>query len=312
MDEISGLLDGTRAAGAFVLRARFDPPWALRIRDEAPLAMLAVMRGEAVLAHDDAEPVRLTAGDTAIVRGPEHYTVGDGRGTRPQAIIHPGQRCTAPDGATPMPMRDLGHRTWGSSEEGGTALLVGVYEREGAVAGRLLTALPRVAVLRRDDWDAPLLPLLDAEAERDLPGQDAVIDRLLDLLLVTALRAWLARPGSGAPAWFRAHGDPVVGTALRRMRDEPARDWTLVALAREAGVSRAALARRFTERMGEPPMRYLTAWRMALAADLLREPGATLGSVAPRVGYSTGFALSAAFRRVTGSSPAEHRARART
>lgn len=139
-----------------------------------------------------------------------------------------------------------------------------------------------------------------------------MIDRLLDLLLVTALRAWLARPGSGAPAWFRAHGDPVVGTALRRMRDEPARDWTLVALAREAGVSRAALARRFTERMGEPPMRYLTAWRMALAADLLREPGATLGSVAPRVGYSTGFALSAAFRRVTGSSPAEHRARART
>lgn len=311
MDEISGLLDGAHAAGAFVLRARFDPPWALRIRDEAPLALVAVMRGEAVLAHDGAEPVRLGAGDTAIVRGPDHYVIGDGRGTRPQAVIHPGQRCTAPDGATPMPLRDLGHRTWGSSADGGTALLVGVYEREGAVAGRLLAALPRVGVLRRDGWDSPLLPLLDAEAERDLPGQDAVIDRLLDLLLVTALRAWLARPEAGAPAWFRAHGDPVVGTALRRMRDEPARGWTLAELAREAGVSRAALARRFTERMGEPPMRYLTAWRMALAADLLREPGATLASVAPRVGYSTGFALSAAFRRVTGAWPAEHRARAR-
>jgi AraC-like DNA-binding protein len=91
--------------------------------------------------------------------------------------------------------------------------------------------------------------------------------------------------------------------------NNPAHPWTVASLASQAGLSRAALARRFTELVGEPPMTFLTGWRLALAADRLREPGATVGRVAQEVGYGSPFALSTAFKRVYGISPHEHRAR---
>ena len=94
------------------------------------------------------------------------------------------------------------------------------------------------------------------------------------------------------------------------LHHNPAHPWTVAALAAEVGVSRAALARRFTELVGEPPMAFLTGWRLALAADLLREPDATVGAVARQVGYGSPFALSTAFKRVRGVSPREHRAAA--
>jgi AraC-like DNA-binding protein len=156
-------------------------PWSLRIRDEAPLTVVAMVRGDAWIVHDGREPVALRTGDVAVVRGPEHYTVADDPATAPQVAVD--------------------------------------------------------------------------------PGQEAVLDRLLDLLLIAVLRAWCARPDSGAPEWYRAYGE-------------------VAELADETGASRAALARRFNELVGEPPMAFLTSWRIALAADLLLEPGATIGSVA--------------------------------
>ena len=134
-----------------------------------------------------------------------------------------------------------------------------------------------------------------------------MLDRLLDLLLIATLRAWFDRPGGDAPAWYRAQSDEIVGPALRLIYDDPARRWTVASLASEVGVSRAALARRFTELVGDPPMTFLTEWRLSLAADLLREPGATLGSVAHQVGYGSPYALSTAFKRSRGISPRDHR-----
>jgi AraC-like DNA-binding protein len=134
-----------------------------------------------------------------------------------------------------------------------------------------------------------------------------VLDRLLDLLLIAVLRSWFARPGARDPGWYQAHSDPVVGPALRLLHDDPAQPWTVASLAARTGVSRATLARRFTDLVGEPPMAYLTGWRLALAADLLREPAATVGSVARRVGYGSAFALSAAFKRERGVAPARYR-----
>jgi AraC-like DNA-binding protein len=165
-------------------------------------------------------------------------------------------------------------------------------------------------VLRADDLDSPLVPLLGDEIVKDAPGQEAVLDRLLDLLLIATLRAWFSRPEAEAPGWYRAYADPVVGHALRLIHDDPAHPWTVASLARSAGVSRAALARRFTELVGEPPMAFLTGWRIALAADLLLEPGTTIGAVADRVGYGSPYALSTAFKRLRGVSPREHRAAA--
>ena len=171
----------------------------------------------------------------------------------------------------------------------------------------MLTSLPRVVVIRGDSWTNPLLGYLADEIVKDEPGQEAVLDRLLDLLLIAVLREWFARPEGGAPGWYRAAADPVVGPALRMLHNEPARPWTIASLAAANGVSRAALARRFTALVGEPPMSFLTTWRLTLAADLLREPGATVGSVARQVGYGSPFALSAAFKRVRGVRPIEHR-----
>jgi AraC-like DNA-binding protein len=309
MDAIAGLLDGPRARGAFLLRSSMDPPWALRIEDEAPLTVVAMVRGDAWIVAG-AEPVHLRTGDVAIVLGPDHYTVADGPGTAPQVVIGPDQSCTTISGDDVGPMSDLGTRTWGNSPDGEDVLLTGTYLLETEISRRLLAALPPLLVLRDEDWGSPLIPLMADEIVKADPGQEAVLDRLLDVLLIAVLRAWFARPEADAPGWYRAHGDPIVGSALRLMQAEPARPWTVASLASEVGVSRAALARRFHELVGEPPMTFLTGWRLALAADLLLEPGATVGSVADQVGYGSAFALSTAFKRVRGISPAQHRAAA--
>jgi AraC-like DNA-binding protein len=307
MDAVAGLLDGPRARGAFLLRSTMDPPWSLRVQDEAPVTIAAVVRGSAWIVRDDRDATPLAHGDVAVLRGPDPYVVADDPSTAPQAVIHPGQRCTTPDGVEVAGMADQGVRTWGNSAAGATVLLTGTYAEHGEVSDRLLRALPPLLVLREDEWDCPLLGLLADEIVKDQPGQEAVLDRLLDLLLIAVLRAWFARPDAGAPAWYRAYGDPVVGPALRLLHQDAAHPWTVAALADAVGVSRAALARRFNDLVGEPPMQFLTGWRIALAADLLLDPGATVGSVAHRVGYGTPFALSTAFKRVRGVSPREWR-----
>jgi AraC-like DNA-binding protein len=311
MDAIAGLLDGPRARSAFLLRSSMDPPWSLRIEDEAPLTVIAVVRGAAWVMHDDGEPVALHAGDVAVARGPDHYTVADDPGTAPQAIIGPDQRCTTVAGEELAEQWSLGVRTWGNAPDGATVMLTGTYQMSGEVSGRLLRALPTLLVLREEEWDCPVVPLLADEIVKDEPGQEAVLDRLLDLLLIAVLRAWFARPDAGAPDWYRAYGDPVIGRALRLLHHNPAHPWTVAELAHETGMSRAALARRFHELVGEPPMAFLTSWRIALAADLLLEPGSTIGSVAHQVGYGSPFALSTAFKRLRGISPQQHRALAR-
>ncbi|GHA76620.1 AraC family transcriptional regulator [Streptomyces termitum] len=307
MDALAGLLDGPRAKGAFLLRMVMEPPWSVRIEDGAPLCLMCVTEGEAWITPPSGEPVPLRPGDLAIARGPEPYTVADAAGRTPRARIGPGGECATLSGEPLAETLRLGVRTWGNALDGGTTVLVGTYLVDGEVGRRLLDALPPLVHLPAELWRCPLMPFLEEEIARDEPGQSAVLDRVLDLLLIAAVRAWFARPGAEAPAWYRAMADPVVGRTLRLLQDDPAHPWTVASLAAKAGVSRAALARRFTALVGEPPMTYLTDWRLALAADLLREGDATLESVARRVGYSGAFALSAAFKRVRGVSPSTYR-----
>ena len=307
MDAFVGLLDGPRARGAFALRTVMSPPWSLRILAESPLTLIAIVKGEACIVHDRGETVRLGPGDVAVTRAPDHYTVADDPATPPDVVIHPGQRCCSPDGESVEETMSLGVRTWGNDPDGSMVMLVGAYESMGDISRRLLRALPPLLSLANDQWDSPLVSLLYDEVAKDEPGQAAVLDRLLDLLLIAVLRAWFARPEAEEPVWYRSQGDPIVGRALRIMHSDPAHAWTVASLAAETGVSRAALARRFHEVVGEPPMTFLTGWRLALAADLLCEPDATVGSVARKVGYSSPFALSTAFKRVRGISPKEHR-----
>lgn len=310
MDALVGLLDGPRARGAFLLRSVMSPPWCARILAESPLTVLAIASGTVWIVPDEGENLRLEAGDVAITHGSGHYNVADDPSTTPQIFVYPGQQCYSPTGEPLEEPLSHGVRTWGNDPNGSTVMLVGAYEALSEVSDRLVATIPPIVSLAREEWECPLIPLLSDEIVKDHPGQESVLDRLLDLLLIAILRAWFDRPEADPPAWYRAQSDPIVGRALRVMQTNPSHQWTVNSLAREAGVSRAALARRFSELVGEPPMTYLTEWRLSLAADLLREPEATVGSVAQQVGYSSPFALSAAFKRVRGISPQEHRNRA--
>lgn len=310
MDSLTGLLDGPRARDAFLLRGLMQPPWSIRILDEAPLTLIAIARGEAWITADDGEPVRLGQGDVAVTRGPDPYTISDAPRRPPDIVVYPGQDCRALSGEPLEEAMRLGVRTWGNDPEGATTMLLGTYESVGDISRSLLNALPPLVTLERDQWDCPLLDLLGDEVAKDEPGQTAFLDRLLDLILIAAVRAWFARDEAEAPGWYQAQSDPVVGHVLAIMHNNPDQPWTVASLAAEAAVSRAALARRFHELVGEPPMSYLTERRLALAADLLREPDATVTAVARQVGYSSPFALSTAFKRRRGITPKEHRARA--
>ena len=134
-----------------------------------------------------------------------------------------------------------------------------------------------------------------------------MLDRLLDVLVVDTLRRWYQQQGEPS-TWWEAHRDPLVGAALASdPRLRPSEAWTIASLARAVGTSRAHLARRFNDLVGEPPITYLTKWRLSLGADLLCQPEATVTNTARSVGYGSPFAFSTAFKRRYGISPHQHR-----
>jgi AraC-like DNA-binding protein len=279
----------------------------MSIRDEAPLTLICQTHGSAAIVGESSGTVRLGPGDVALTRGTEQYVFADDPATTPMVVIHPGQRCTTLSGEDLRLEMSLGVRTWGNSVSGATRSVICAYEGRSEVGARLLDALPTVLVLRADEWETPLVDLLAAEAGNDGPGQEAYLDRLLDLLLIAVLRTWFDRD-ENAPTWWHAEHDPVVGPALKLIYNNPAHPWTVANLAAAVGSSRAVFASRFTEQVGEPPIAFLTSWRLALAADLLRSSQATIAAVARQVGYSTPFALSSAFKRAYGVSPNTYRA----
>jgi hypothetical protein len=153
-----------------------------------------VARGRAHVWPDDGESVVLETGDVLITRGPRPYTVAH---TRALPRTRSSSRARAASPSTATSLREemaLGVRSWGNSSTGETVLLTGAYHLEGEVSRRLIRVLPHLLVLTSRDWTTPLVPLLAEEIVKDEPGQEAVLDRLLDLLLIAALRTWFARP----------------------------------------------------------------------------------------------------------------------
>ncbi|MEV4124414.1 AraC family transcriptional regulator [Nocardia sp. NPDC049707] len=312
MDAFSDLLRGVRAHGSLFGSSTLSPPWALHFVDGAPLTLCTVLSGAGWIVPEHRPPEPLRARETIVVRGPATFTFVDEVGTLAEPIAC-GEFCATPEqGGTHhrLGWNDTGH---GGVDPDATTLIVGAYPVRGELSRRLLDALPDVLRVDADGTAEAVQDHLAAEVAVDTPGQQVVLDRLLDWMLVCALREWFDRPDGAPPAWWAAQRDPVVGHALRLLHAEPAAPWTVAALAEHTAVSRSTLAKRFTDLVGEPPLTYLTHWRMALAADLLLErDAATVADIARTVGYADPFGFSAAFKRVRGVNPSEFRRTATT
>lgn len=293
------------------MRSLFDPPWSWSVEDRSPLTLLALLAGSAWLVFGDHEPVELSAGDTAVICHDGSYIVAHHPDEPPTHVVEPGPRCRTRYGESIPDEMCLDIRTWGTNPRASMTMVTASYQMESQLGRRLLRSLPDLLVVR-GGADSEVVRLLDRELSVDGPGQQAFLDRLVDLTLVSQLRhAWSLGAADEFGRWGAAYADPVVGPALRAIEDDPADGWTVARLARHVGASRATLARRFVDLVGEPPMTFLTTHRLSLAAELLIEDEATVGSVARQVGYSTPYALSTAFKRELGVSPSEHRKLAR-
>lgn len=305
MDPLSDVLDAPRARGAFLLHVVMRPPWAIRISDEAPLTLMPQLSGHSWFCPDGAEAQLLQPGDVLLVRSPTRYTLSTDPDGEADITIGAGQACAGSDGRDLSTELSSGIRVWGNDPTGADEMLVGTYRQDGEAGRLLLGSLPPWLVVPNP---APeLVSLLNQELTHDSVGQGGMLDRLLDLLLISTLRSW-ANQDEGAAGWLRTHSDPVVAQVLRAVHEHPERSWTVSELAGRAGVSRAAMARRFTEVVGTSPMAYLTEWRLAVGADLLRDERLTLGAIARRTGYGSSFSFSTAFKRRYGVSPEGYRA----
>ena len=313
---MASLLKEVRAEGAILGKNLLVPPWSLRFEDPVGMAIVVMLRGVGAVAlgGESDQPAavmthRLRAGDVAVLTGGRPFRLTDGSAQPGPAryVVHEGGACTTETG-DPLPADfTLARHTCGDADEAPTAVLTGSYRMRGGKAQRVLQALPPMVVVPADGTLGPVTDLAMAEIARDLPGQQAVVDRLLDLLLLSTLRTWFGRQGSDEPGLYAAMSDPVLGVVLRAIHDAPGEPWSVATLAERAAVSRATLARRFTEVVGQTPMAYLTRHRLSVASDLLRSSDLTVDAVARRVGYRSGFGLSAAFKRVLNTRPSDAR-----
>jgi AraC-like DNA-binding protein len=184
--------------------------------------------------------------------------------------------------------------------------LGGYFDFGSPDAGLLVSLLPVLLHVRGIERFRVLVQLVDDEVRQQRPGRELVLSRLVELLLIEALRS---TPGDDAPAGLlRGLADARIARALRHLHDEPARAWTVARLATKAALSRSAFHERFTRTVGLAPMEYLMGWRMAIAKVLLRAQGLAIADVAERVGYGSASTFSTAFSRHVGVAPGRYAA----
>lgn len=280
-------------------RVRVAGRWCVRFARYDGAGFHVVREGRAWLLPDAGAPVALRAGDAVLLPHGTGHVLADSPAD-----------AAAVARAVPFERWDPASVTGAGGGE--VEMVCGKYRLDRRRVHPLLAGLPAVIHLPGRAGDhAELrgaLDLLTGELDARRPGSGTVLPSLLDLLLVHMIRVWLDRETGGARPG--APEDPVTAAALRALHEDPAAPWTTERLAAAAGVSRATLARRFTDRVGRPPMAYLTWWRLTLAATWLRDTTDPLAAIARRVGYGSPYALSHAFSREFGITPGRYRARA--
>lgn len=295
MDVVSDVISAMRMGKPHSARTEWRAPWAVRHEPFAGAGFHLVIEGTCWLTPPDGTRVELRAGDVAFLpHGSAHSLTGDP---------------TTSDDVPPSPLTDPGA---GDDTGAGprTVMLCGAYLMDRSWPHPLLRELPDLVHLPgglgRHQSLRGAVELLATELTWPKLGRDAVVPALLDALLLYMIRAWLEDQPEGS-GWTTAVRDQAVRAALLGIHSTPSRQWTVASLGELAGLSRAAFARRFTSMIGQPPMAYLTWWRMILAARLLRASDAPLRTVAVQVGYTSEFAFGAAFKREHGTTPGAYR-----
>ncbi|WP_371661160.1 AraC family transcriptional regulator [Streptomyces sp. NBC_00280] len=315
MDVLSDVITVTRTGRSRSAYVRWHAPWRQEFASVPGSAgFQVILQGSCWLLRPEAEPVRLGAGDVVFVPHGRGHTLADSPDT-PVTDPPCGPADDQPSG-TYVSGTFASDTVDRSGEDGPvTVVLCGACQLDPSRTHPLLLTLPDLIHLPARAGRHPELSaavqLLAAEVENPRLGTDAAVPALLDALLLYILRIWFDGQSAlgDTTGWAAALNDPPVTAALHAVHRDPASPWTVATLAAEAGLSRAAFARRFALLVGQPPLGYLTWWRMTTAARLLRTSDAPLRSIAAQVGYTSEFAFANAFRRTHGTAPGTYRRR---
>ena len=318
-DVLASVLSTLRLHRARYCASELSVPWGIRFGARENPIFHVIDRGGGWLLVDgpgtDGVPQALAAGDVVLLAHGHAHTLTD-EPERPARTVD--------FDAHPQILYGGGPASWGG---GGarTLLVCGEFHLDGPALHPLLAELPPLIVLRAGDsseWLGTTLRLLSHEVLGQEPGSELIMRRLIEVIFVQCIRGWLRQDGAGAQTqvqgqfqghaqgFLRALRDPQVARALSLMHQRPAHDWTVEELGRCVGLSRSVFSARFLREAGEPPLSYLTRWRMQLcAARLLAAPGEPLKTVAAAAGYQSEAAWNRAFRRLVGEPPAQWRER---
>jgi AraC-like DNA-binding protein len=301
-DVLTDVMEQVRLEGTVYFSAELRAPWGISIVRSGRAPFYAVTAGECELQVGRRGAVRrVRAGDFVLLPNAAPHVVRSGK----DALVVPFDNWLQ---AHPLDRR-------GGTRHGGpgaaTRVTGGFFSVDPLRINPLFDALPPLIHLRGDDPRvrqalAPTLRLVEEEIAAGGLGAHTVLRRLADVLFIQAVRLH-ADGERGAAGWLRGLADPRVGRALALLHERHAEPWTLDSLARAVGTSRTLLAVRFRELVGEPPMAYLTRWRITRAANLLHGARQPLARIAEQVGYQSDAVFSRAFRRVTGQSPRDWR-----
>ena len=314
MDPLSDLLRVVRLDGAFFYPVEAVAPWGVESAAARELAPRILPHAEHLIAYHilsegrcfagvlGEEQVELAPGDMIVFPHGDANLMSSARGLR----VMPGVNTAAP-------ARYPAAVHIGEPGPVGATFVCGFLGCDRLPFNPLLAALPRMLHVRglSDAWLDTFARRLTEESRLDRPGADTVLTRLAELMFIEVLRRYLEGLPQGQTGWLAGLRDEVVGRVLALLHARPGHPWTLDELAREAGSSRSSVAKRFTELVGQPPMQYLTEWRMQVAANLLAQTGAKVSTVGAEVGYDSEAAFSRAFKKATGLAPGAWRERRR-
>ena len=322
-DILSDVLRGIRLRGAVYYDYHFGDEWAAEAPPAAEVAPLllpgtehvmeyhVVLRGGGWAAVVGQPPIRLAEGDAVVLPRGDGHVISSRPGLRPQPFDIAWAYARRND---PRPVLFNAMGNGGADAQPANRVICGFLCCDLLPFNPLVAQLPALLHLPADadsGWIAQTLRQAVQASEGSRPGNEAILERISEMLFVHAVRSYLARLDPASSGWLAGLRDRRIGRALALLHATPARDWSLDDLGREVGLSRSALHDRFVELIGLAPMRYLARWRMQLASTLLRSTSANVEAIALDVGYASEAAFTRAFKRAAGMPPAAWRRRNR-